>query len=105
MRLFFRRLWTFVQAVSRPAVSGAGVRGAQRAGQRRAGPNDQEGGQFAVPRQRECRFRAGVPESADTARPDHWLAQVQAPSSTLGWALIISTIPGTVVIRNLSSGI
>jgi len=101
MRLFFRRIWTFVRPYRGRLFLGlaCGVLSALANGALL----------LAIKKVVNLLFGAGstpasahaLPKGAVLPDPAHWIDQVQAPSSTLGWVLIISTIPGAMLIRTL----
>jgi subfamily B ATP-binding cassette protein MsbA len=106
MRLFFRRIWTFVRPYRGRLFLGlaCGVVSAMANGALalalKQAVNLQFAGSGAVS---SGQALAKGPAPLHTMLPGlaHWLSELQAPSSTLGRVLLIATIPGAMLIRNL----
>jgi subfamily B ATP-binding cassette protein MsbA len=106
MQLFFRRIWTFVRPYRGRLFLGlaCGVFSALANGALMVAIKLMGDLQFAG--SGTFSFEQALTKGPAMLRPilrslAHWLPQVQAPSSTLGRVLIIATIPGAMLIRNL----
>ena len=102
MQLFFRRIWTFVRPYRGRLFLGlaCGVVSALANGALAV----------AIKRVVNLQFAGGTTPSSGQALTQgpamlhglaHWLPQLPAPSSPLGRVLIIATIPGAMLFRNL----